>query len=144
MNEKELKEKVEYYASLPYTITVERRDDQGTYYVAKYIELPHFIMTGETPEEAIKELESEKWGWFEFNIEKGNNIPLPIKSRKYSGKIILRMPPNLHEYLIRLSELQGSSLNNFMVKTLSQASGFEEVPKYRPIPKSKRKACSKS
>ena len=122
----ELEKKVEYYTNLPYTIAVERRDDQGTYYVARYIELPHFIMTGDTPEDAVKELEDEKRDWFEFNIEKGNKIPLPLKSRKYSGKIVLRMSPRLHEHLIELSELQGTSLNNYMVKALSRASDYGE------------------
>ena len=124
----ELKQKVDYYANLPYTIAVERRDDQGTYYVARYVELPHLVMTGDTPEEAVRDLEAEKREWFEFNIEKGNKIPLPLKSRKYSGKIILRMSPNLHEHLIRLAELQGTSLNNFMVKAVAQAADYEESP----------------
>ena len=87
---------------------------------------PHFIMTGDSPEEAVHELENEKLEWFEFNIEKGNKIPLPLKSRKYSGKIILRMSPRLHSHLIELSELQGTSLNSYMVKTLAQVSAFEE------------------
>jgi predicted RNase H-like HicB family nuclease len=126
MEEKELKEKAKYYANLPYTIAVERCDDQGTYYVARYIELPHFVMTGDTPEEAVRELENEKFEWFEFNLEKGNKIPLPLKSRQYSGKIILRMSPGLHEHLIEVSELQGKSLNNYMVKALSQASDYDD------------------
>lgn len=126
--ENELKQKVDYYTNLPYTIAVERRDDQGTYYVARYVELPHLVMTGDTPEEAVRDLEAEKREWFEFNIEKGNKIPLPLKSRKYSGKIILRMSPNLHEHLIRLAEIQGTSLNNFMVKAVAQAAGYEESP----------------
>lgn len=129
MEETELKKKAEYYANLPYTITVERCDDQGVYYVARYIELPNFIMTGNTPEEAVRELESEKLEWFEFNLEKGNKIPLPLKSRKYSGKIILRMSPRLHEHLIETSELQGKSLNNYMIKALAQASDYKEEEK---------------
>jgi predicted RNase H-like HicB family nuclease len=126
VDEKELKEKVNHYASLPYTIAVERWDDQGTYYVARYIELPHLLMTGDTPEEAVRELEIEKPEWLELNIKMGNKIPLPLKSRKYSGKIILRMSPNLHEHLVRLAELQGTSVNNLMVKAIAQAAGFEE------------------
>jgi predicted HicB family RNase H-like nuclease len=125
----ELKQKVEYYANLPYTIAVERRDDQGTYYVARYIELPNLLMTGDTPDEAVKDLEAEKREWFEFNIEKGNKIPLPLKSRKYSGKIILRMSPNMHEHLIRLAELQSTSLNSFMVKALAQVADYDEAEK---------------
>lgn len=122
----EIKEKTKYYANLPYTIAIERFDDQGVYYVARYIELPRFIMTGSTPEEALRELENEKLEWFELNLEEGNKIPLPLKTRKYSGKIILRMSPDLHARLIQLSELQGTSLNNFMVKALSQVSDYSE------------------
>lgn len=128
MEANEFNQKVDYYVNQPYTIAVERRDDQGTYYVARYVELPHLLMTGDTPEEAVRDLEAEKQEWFEFNIEKGNKIPMPLKSRKYSGKIILRMSPNLHEHLIRLAELQGTSLNNFMVKAVAQAAGYEEAP----------------
>ncbi len=124
--EDELKQKVDYYMKLPYTITIERREEQGGYYVARYLELPHFLMTGDTPEEAVKDLEAEKREWFQFNIERGNKIPLPLKSRKYSGKIVLRMSPNLHECLIRLAELQGTSLNSFMVKALAQAAGYND------------------
>lgn len=112
-----------------------KRDDQGSYFVARYLELPHFLMTGDTPEEAVKELETEKREWFEFNIEKGNKISLPLKSRKYSGKIILRMSPNLHEHLIRIAELQGTSLNNYMVKALAQNTGYSESAKAEPAHK---------
>ena len=125
MTDAGLKTKVEYYSSLPYTIVVERHDEQGGYYVARYLELP-FIMTGDTPEEAVRELEIEKPEWIEASLELGNDIPLPLKSRKYSGKIILRMSPRLHEQLIRLAELQGTSLNSFMVKAVAQAAAYEE------------------
>lgn len=126
MEQDVISKKAEHYASLPYSIVIERRDDQGTYYVARYLELANFIMTGNTPEEAVRELESEKLEWFEENLKDGNEIPLPLKSRKYSGKIILRMPPELHEHLIEESELQGVSLNNYMVKALSLASDFNK------------------
>jgi antitoxin HicB len=126
VEQNEIQKKAEYYANLPYSIVIERRDDQGTYYVSRYLELANFIMTGNTPEEAVRELESEKLEWFEENLRDGNEIPLPLKTRKYSGKIILRMPPELHEHLIEASELQGVSLNNYMVKTLSRASEFKE------------------
>jgi len=133
METNELKKKVEYYASLPYTIVIERHEEQGGYYVARYVELPHFIMTGATPVEAVRELESEKREWFEENIKDGNKIPLPLKSRKYSGKIILRMPPALHEHLASMMEIQGESLNSFMVKAVARAADYAEPPKKRKI-----------
>lgn len=127
MTEDELKKQVEYYAGLPYTIAVEQRNDQGNYYMARYIELPHFLMTGETPEEAVRDLEAEKREWFEFNLRQGNKIPRPLKSRKYSGRIIVRMPPGLHEHLACQAELQGISVNNLMVKAITRASGYEDT-----------------
>ncbi len=133
MEESELKQKVEYYANLPYTIVIERHEEQGGYYVARYAELAHFVMTGVTPEEAVRELESEKREWFEENIKDGNKIPLPLKSRKYSGKVILRMPPELHEHLIGLTELQGKSLNSFMVEAVAQAADYEEPTKKHKV-----------
>jgi predicted HicB family RNase H-like nuclease len=129
METNELQKKVEYYASLPYTIVIEHHEEQGGYYVARYIELPHFIMTGATPVEAVRELENEKREWFEENIKDGNKIPLPIKLRKYSGKIILRMPPALHEHLVNMTEIQGESLNSFMVKAVSLAADYVEPTK---------------
>ncbi len=129
MTEEELKKQVEHYAGLPYTIAVEQRNDQGTYYVARYIELPHFLMTGDTPEEAVRDLEAEKREWFEFNIRQGNRIPKPLKSKKYSGRIIVRMSPGLHEYLACQADLQGTSVNNLMVKAIAREYGYEDALK---------------
>jgi predicted RNase H-like HicB family nuclease len=50
----ELKKKVDYYVGLPYTMTIEYCEDQGGYCLASYTELPDLIMTGATPEEAVK------------------------------------------------------------------------------------------
>jgi len=51
-----IKKQVEYYMNLPYTMTVRYLNEQGGYFVAGYIELPDLTMTGDTPEEAVKEL----------------------------------------------------------------------------------------
>jgi hypothetical protein len=49
MEANELKSKVDYYTSLPYSIVIEHHSEQGGYFVARYVELPHFIMTGASP-----------------------------------------------------------------------------------------------
>ena len=120
----------EYYAQLPYTIVVERDDDQGVYYVARILELDGLFMTGETPEQAVAELEAVKKEWIESFLELGNKMPKPLKSRKYSGQYRIRMEPSLHESLTMLAELEGISLNQFMVTRLAQATGekiYEEM-----------------
>lgn len=128
MNKTSLKQQVEYYANLPYTITLEKEDDgHGVYYVARVVEVPDLLMTGETPEEAVAELESEKREWIEEYLKLGNKMPRPLKSRKYSGKVILRMPPSLHEDLVKIAELEGISFNQYMVSALSRTVGKDQL-----------------
>ena len=122
----DIKKQVERYMSLPYTMTVKYRPEQGGYYVAGYTELPDLNMTGVTPEEAVKELLIEKPDWFEECLKLGINIPLPVEPQKYSGKIVVRIPPSMHESLIKLSELEGISLNQFMLMSLARAVGYPE------------------
>ncbi len=123
----EIEKKVEYYLGLPYTMTVKFRPEQGGYYVAGYIELPDLTMTGDTPEEAVRELQAEKRGWFEECLKRSISIPLPVEPQKYSGKIVIRMPPSMHESLIRIAELEGVSLNQYMLTALSRTLGRDEA-----------------
>ena len=41
----------------------------------------------------------------------------------YSGRLLLRMPPELHGELARTAERDGSSLNAFITRILSDAVG---------------------
>ena len=42
-------------------------------------------------------------------------------NKPYSGKVTLRLPPELHAQLAIQAEANGSSLNNWLVSTLSQS-----------------------
>ena len=67
---------VEYYAKLAYTIILEQWDDgKGPYWVARIAELPHCLIHGDTPEEAIREIESVKRYWIKSTMARGINIP---------------------------------------------------------------------
>jgi len=125
---KDLQNRVEYYANLSYTITVVQRDDgHGTYYLARVIELPGLMMTGDTAAEAIANLESVKREWMATYLKLGNKMSEPLHYRRYSGKVILRMPPSLHEKLVQTAELEGVSFNQYMVFALSMSAGRDEV-----------------
>jgi predicted RNase H-like HicB family nuclease len=129
LNKKDIDSEVKYYSELPYTTVVERSDDQGVYYVARVLELEGLMMTGDTPEEAVAELESVKPEWIRTHLELGNKMPKPLKSRKYSGHYRIRMEPSLHETLSKLAVHEGVSLNQYMVTKLAQAAGRDEVGK---------------
>ena len=135
-----IKKQIAYYMSLPYTMMVRYKNEQGGYFVASYIELPDLTMTGDTPEEAVNELLIEKPEWFETCLQLGIPIPQPIEPQKFSGKIIVRMPPTLHESLTRIAELEGVSLNQYMVSSLARCAGQDEAKKSKNQSRAKQTA----
>lgn len=118
---------LEYYANLPYTTIIERYDDATKpYWVARVAELPHCLIHGDTPEEAVREIEEVKIDWIKSNLEDGLTIPEP-GLRKYSGQIRLRMPPSLHQHVATMADVEDVSLNQYMVSTLARGSGYDEA-----------------
>lgn len=114
---------LEYYTKLPYNIIVEQWDDgYGPYWVARVVELPHCLIHGDTPEEAIREIEEVKRDWIKSNLERGFKIPEPVL-HKYSGQIRLRMPPSLHKLLSDRAKVEQTSVNQYMVMALANSVG---------------------
>ena len=127
--EKDIQEDLEYYADLPYNISIERWDDgSGPYWVARVVELPGCIIHGDTPQGALEEIEGAKRDWIKSNLERGLKIPEPVR-HNYSGKIILRISPVLHETLAHRAEMERVSLNKFMTMALAEKAGVSVVEK---------------
>ncbi|OGO31598.1 MAG: hypothetical protein A2Z29_02930 [Chloroflexi bacterium RBG_16_56_11] len=119
---------LDYYTNLPYTVLVEQWDDgKGPYWVARVAELPHCMIHGDTPEEAIKEIEEVKRDWIKSNLQRGLKIPEP-KPCKFSGQIRLRISPSLHKLLTHRAVIENVSLNQFMSIALAQSVGVNVVP----------------
>ncbi|CAJ1001051.1 type II toxin-antitoxin system HicB family antitoxin [Brevibacillus aydinogluensis] len=108
-----------HYLSLPYTLVIKPMDDEsGRYYYGTYLELDGCQSHGETVEELLRNLEEAKRGWLEVKLEHGDPIPEP--QEEYSGKINLRMPKSLHRQLAVEAQLEGVSLNQYMLYKLSK------------------------
>ena len=116
---------LEYYAGLPYTIILEKYDDQGGYWVARVAELPFCMIHGNTPGEALKDIEEIKMDWIRSNLEEGHPIPEPV-NHNFSGEIRVRMPPTLHRFISDRAMIEEVSLNQFMVMALARAVGYPE------------------
>ena len=116
---------LEYYAGLPYTIILEKYDDQGGYWVARVAELPFCMIHGNTPGEALKDIEEIKMDWIRSNLEEGHPIPEPV-DHNFSGEIRVRMPPTLHRFISDRAMIEEVSLNQFMVMALARAVGYPE------------------
>lgn len=80
------------------------------------------LAEGETPDEALKNLEDTAIAWIEAELESGREIPDAWNAQEYSGKLLLRLPKSLHRQLARYAEKEGVSLNQFVVHKLSQSA----------------------
>ena len=124
---------LEYYLGLKYPVTIEEAPEGG--YFAEIKDLPGCFAQGETVAEAHEMIEIARRMWLEVAYEDGQDIPLPRELDQYSGKFFIRTPKSLHRRLDQLADMEGVSLNQFLVSTLSKAVGQEEVKKKKKTPK---------
>lgn len=114
-------ESVKDYMKLPYNYIVQHIvDESGSYYYAHVLEFDGCQTTGETFEEAYKNLKEAMEGWIETKLEGGFEIPLPIGFKDFSGKFIVRIPKTLHYRLSVEAEKEGVSLNQYALYKLSK------------------------
>lgn len=106
---------LDYFMSLNYPYTVEEYEEDGERFFSLSIpDLPGCGTVGKTIEEALKNLEQAKEGWFEVCLEEGLPIPEPVSEDEFSGKFLLRISPQLHMKLARGAGKEGKSLNQYI------------------------------
>ena len=116
----EIKKDLEYYMSLPYTITVTpHNDESGFYYVGSVLELDGCHSDAETKEELLEGMAIAMRGWLESCLENNIPIPEPKTADDFSGKFTLRLPKSLHQKLTLAAEKEGVSLNQYALYKLS-------------------------
>lgn len=109
-----------YFMKLPYNYIIQSlQDESGEYYYAKVLELDGCQSTGETFEEAYKNLKEAMRGWIETKLENNFDIPLPVGYEDFSGKFIVRIPKSLHYKLAVEAKQEGVSLNQYALYKLS-------------------------
>ena len=107
--------------NLPYNYIVQPiTDESGTYFYARVLELDGCQSTGETFEEAYKNLKEAMRGWLEAKLEGGFDVPLPVGYDDFSGKFVVRIPKSLHYRLSVEAEKEGVSLNQYALYKLSK------------------------
>ncbi len=111
---------VQEYLNLPYNYIIQPiNDESGEYFYARVLELEGCQSTGETFEEAYKNLKDAMKGWIETKIEDGFDVPLPVGYDDFSGKFVVRIPKSLHYKLSLEAEQEGVSLNQYALYKLS-------------------------
>jgi len=88
-------------------------------------EFPGCYAQGDTIAEAMENLVSAADSWIEASLEQGLPIPEPYVALEYGGKVALRLPKSLHKRAVRLAEVDGVSLNQFIVEAIAEKVGAE-------------------
>ena len=112
---------VKKYLKLPYNYIIQPiTDESGSYFYARVLEFDGCQSTGETFEEAYKNIKEAMKGWIEAKLEGGFEVPLPVGYENFSGKFIVRIPKSLHYKLTVEAEQEGVSLNQYALYKLSR------------------------
>jgi predicted HicB family RNase H-like nuclease len=109
-----------------YRITVQRREtEDGMLFEGTVTEFPDVAVYSESAEEAYQEVLDVIEGLRELFDKHGREMPLPMSPKAdYSGRFIVRVPKSLHRNLAETAELEGVSLNQYVVSVLSAAPAF--------------------
>lgn len=99
--------------------------DPSGLYVAQILEFPGCVAEGDTPQQAYEKLEAAAESWIGAMLDSGQAIPEPTydKIRDFGGKVALRLPRGLHRDAVRHAERERTSLNQFLVASVSSSVG---------------------
>ncbi len=94
------------------------KEDAG--WIALAPELPGCSAFGKTSDKALKELDVAIELWLVAAKAKKWSAPKPIASRTPAGRILLRLPKELHQDYLSLATKEGISLNQYMLYVLAR------------------------
>lgn len=102
-----------------YTYRVTWSEDDGEY-AGLCAEFPSLSWLASTPEAALKGIRKVVAGVVADLEAGGEEVPEPIAAKQYSGKFIVRLPPELHRQLALEAAEAGVSLNRLASTKLSR------------------------
>lgn len=111
------------YLARPYSKVLVRDETGG--YVAEVLEFPGCITEGDTPDEAIRNLDEAMEDWLKAVLESRMSVPEPLASQGYSGRLVVRMPKWVHKEAARYALADGVSLNQWIVEAVAERLGAQ-------------------
>jgi len=136
-----MKEDLDYYMNLNYDILIKpygTGNNRGFEVCIPQLGEHLFVGDGDTIEEALESLESIKRELFERMLEKGKPIPEPEENPSlFSGRILLRIPKDLHKILYRKARENNVSLNQYITSILSSVRSEVQIPRKEWFPRVK-------
>ena len=104
-----------------YTYKVEWSEEDQCF-IARCLEFQSLGTHGKTREKALSEMSKVVAETIKWMAEEKEEIPLPLSMRKYSGKLTLRLPPEIHRMVETNAIMQGISINRYILSSLTKNS----------------------
>lgn len=101
-----------------YRITWSEDDEE---HVGLCVEFPSLSWLAKTPEAALLGIRRVVDQVVTDMLHNGETPPAPISSRTYSGKFLVRVPPEVHRELAMKAAQEGVSLNRLVSAKLSHS-----------------------
>ncbi|MDA2929192.1 type II toxin-antitoxin system HicB family antitoxin [Acidobacteria bacterium AH-259-O06] len=102
-----------------YTYRITWSDDDGEY-VGLCAEFSSLSWLAKTPEAALKGIRKVVADVIADMKKAGEKVPEPIVGKNYSGKFVVRVPPDVHRRLAMQAAEEGVSLNRLASSKLAQ------------------------
>lgn len=99
-----------------YRVTWSEEDEE---HVGLCAEFPSLSWLDSTPEKALAGIRKLVRGTLKDMEKSGENAPEPISLKSYSGKFMVRVPPETHRMLAVQAAESGVSLNRLISSKLS-------------------------
>lgn len=93
-----------------YTYRVTWSEEDGEF-IGLCAEFPSLSWLDQSPESALKGIRAVVSECISDMANSGEAIPAPIATRQYSGKFMVRVPPEVHRHLAIEAAESGVSLN---------------------------------
>lgn len=117
-----MKKNLSYYLALRYPILITEAEENGKSYLeAEIPELPGCGAQETTINEALEQLTVAKKLWIKARLKRNLPVPEPVSEEDYSGKFLLRIPPDLHKKLALGARNESLSLNQYIRKIVENA-----------------------
>ena len=100
-----------------YRVTWSEEDSE---YVGLCAEFPSLSWLASSPESALRGIRRVVANVVADMKKRGESIPEPVAGRRYSGKFLVRVPPDIHRRLATEAAEAGVSLNRLASAKLTQ------------------------
>jgi predicted HicB family RNase H-like nuclease len=118
-----------------YGITIRRKAvEDHMYFVGTVAELPDVEVFEDSFQDAYDEIMSILVGLKGVADERGRSFPRPaLPNEDFSGRVTLRIPKSMHKKASALADIEGVSLNQFLVSTIAEAVGAKAATPSKPM-----------